>query len=191
MEHQVIDLRNTPPNQTTSMERAAIGDSYMNIRRDVKHIEDSLYEVTLTIVNRPCGEDGHRAYEITRDELDKKMQAMVNKHIGEIDHNAVKYAMQNAPTYSMGRLRLATVSVDDSVGILKSYSLDGIRDGSGSLIVRGRVWLSPRAEEMIKSGMYVFAMRSSIIKSVGGPASKLDMIHAFDLLLDGEFNTAI
>lgn len=189
MEHQVIDLRNNPPNQMTSMERAAIGSGYMNIRRDIKQINDSLYEVTLTIVNRPC-ENG-TCYEITRDELDKKMQAMVNNHIGEIDHNVVKYAMQNAPTYSMGRLRLTTVSVDDSVGILKSYSLDGIRDGSNSLIVRGRVWLSPRAEEMLKSDNHVFAMRSSIIKSVGGPASKLDMIHAFDLLPVHEFNTAI
>lgn len=189
MEHQVIDLRNNPPNQMTAMERAAIGSGYMNIRKQVEQIENSLYEVTLTVVNRPC-ENG-KIYEVTRDELDKKMQAMVNKHIGEIDHNVVKREMSSFDTYAMSRSRFESVVVEDSVGILKSYSIDGIRDGSGSLIVRGRVWLSPRAEEMIKSGMYVFAMRSSIIKSVGGPASKLDMIHAFDLLLDGEFNTAI
>ncbi|QBZ70787.1 hypothetical protein pETSU_206 [Edwardsiella phage pEt-SU] len=190
MEHQVIDLRNNPPNQMTAMERAAVGSGYMNIRKQFEQIENSLYEVTLTVVNRPC-ENG-KIYEITRDELDKKLQAMVNKHIGEIDHNAVKRAMSNHDTYSMARLRLATVVVEDSVGTLKSYSIDGIRDGSGSLVVRGRVWLSPRAEEMIKSGNYIFAMRSSIVKwKHNEPATRLDMIHGFDLLLEAEFDKAI
>ena len=192
MENHVIDLRNNPPGQTTSMERAAIDKPYLDLRRRYRQVENSLYEVVLTVVNRPCGENGERAYEITRDAIDKRMQELVNKHIGEIDHNAVKFAMTNASSYSMARLRLGTISVPDSVGILKSYSIDGIRDGSGSLVINGRVWLSPRAEEMIRTDNYMFAMRSSITKlDHNKPGCRLDMIHAFDLLLVTEFDPTI
>lgn len=184
MVQQVVDDIKKPSNQITSMELAAIGQSYLNLRRRYRQIENSLYEVTLTVVNFPCGEEGERVYEITREAIDKRMQELVNKHIGEIDHNAVKFAMANASSYSMARLRLGTVSVPDSVGILNSYSIDVIRDGSGSLIINGHVWLSPRAEEMIRTDNYLFAMRSSIIKPDPNKSGcRLDMIHAFDLLL--------
>lgn len=189
MESQSIDLRTK---QTTAMERAAIGCGYTNMRLSHKQIKDTLYEVTLTIVNRPCGEEGARAYETTREKLDKRMQELVGKHIGEIDHQAVSRGMRTAETGALARLRLQTVSVPDSVGVLESYSISGIRDGSGSLVIVGNVWLSPRAEDMIKTGHYVFAMRSSVDKPHHmKPGCKLEMIYAFDLLLAAEFNPAI
>lgn len=192
MEQQVIDLRNKPPGPITSMERSAIGKTYLDLRRRYRQVENSLYEVVLTVVNRPCGEEGERAYETTRDAIDKRMQELVNKHIGETDHNAVKCAMIDASSYSMARLRLGTISVPDSVGVLKSYSIDGIRDGSGSLVINGRIWLSPRAEEMIRTDNYLFAMRSSIVKpDHSKPGCRLEMIHAFDLLSIAEFDPTI
>lgn len=160
---------------------------YINLRKRYKHLGDGRYDVVLGVVNRG-GKLGEKvtpmtalSYTGTREFFNEQMEKFVGKVLGETDQGFVRERM-NAANRDLDQYvsAIRTISIDNAAGVLESYTVSGIRDGSGSLAITGIVKLTPRAIELIESGLCCFGIRALITKVRN--ESKVEELCAFDLI---------
>ncbi|AEV89723.1 hypothetical protein OBP_286 [Pseudomonas phage OBP] len=176
-------------------------DDYLNLRKQVERKHDGTHEVTLSIVNVPCGVDGKKwsmgdektkiFLKTTREELTPLLDKIVLRGaIGETDQNTVRQRVRLAGAGTdFGISEYSKIDPANVAGVLLGYQISGIRDGSGALVITGNVRLTPEAAAMMESGNYVFGIRSTV--SMDGLHRVIDELHAFDMFPVHELNTSI
>lgn len=180
------------PNPMITMERpVANKEGYRDLRLRHKKIDDDTYEVTLGVVNRPCGSHPQGVlFAISRKKLIKIMDRFVGKPIGELSHSRISIDMGVFDNITDRVNRHQTIEPAFCALWLKDYEISDIRDGSSSLAIVGTIRVRAEGAAMIESGQYVFGMRSSTVTD-GQPGNVLEDIHGFDFLPACDLNTTI
>lgn len=162
-------------------------DGYFSLRNKIKKRpgEELVYDVVLSVVNRPTKYDMSKTrFMITREKLNKQMEGLVGRVVGEILDGALINDNETYKLIGPYLKRLRTIDISMAAGVLLNYEISTIRDGLGAFVITGGVRVTEKAAKLLDEGSSVFTIRS-LVDDVGGVVEIIGFdlipIHNFDI----------